>query len=921
MRNTITLNGTASTTIAGLLIQSLPPITKPQQRTTIEEIDGRDGDIVTELGFAAYDKEITIGLYGTFDINQVIAYFNSEGTVTFSNEPDKLYNYKIINKIDFERLVRYRTATVTFHCQPFKYPTTGTSQTLDGSTVTGEGSDFYMPNTTEGVFAKFTPEGNTEQQTYTGKNLFNKDATPNQKYKVDYEATDTGARVISTDSTGYSYANFFYDMEGHVGQTLTLSATATASASNRSQITIGICNSTGGSRVPKSTKYGTGAISVSYTLQEGDQYIYINFYANGGGTAVADDYSDYENVQLEFSSTVTSYEPYVGGAASPNPDYPQNINVVTGGQDVIVHNKNLFKIPDTENTTNNITYTPHPDGTFDLVGTASASAEFYTVVPLAQSGIEGGATYKPSTNSSIGISSVRYYIHSCNKNAGWVKTLLDINKTTAQTAADPTTEYVKFVIRVNSGNTVNLRNVKFQLERGNTETAFQPYQSQNYEINLGKNLFDSSQTPITTNGATAEVISTGLRIKATSTGGNTFCAYKLFKSSEILGQTITLSATTTPSSQNNQNAYIGLCDENGGNRVSKVNFSSGAGEKTASYTHTTEDASRPYIIIALYSNANSAPVQVGDYVDYTNLQLEFGDTATTYTPYITPIELCKIGDYQDYFYKDGDDWYLHKEIGKSTLGDLTWGHGGTNQSGVYRKYTESLNTTILPSAINVAFNGLCTHFKAVRSDSAGTYGANTGISVGPTGTIHIYYSVYNGNTSADNTNFKTWLQDNNVVLYYALATPTNTKITNTALIAQLNAMAGASAYKGGTYVTSTTTAPNLPITIHAEMAGDMDATITNAGNIYSRPKLTITGSGDIGVYLNGSQMFQIELGDEGSITIDTDTQEAYKGTTATLKNRLVTGDYSKFKLNPGANQLAFTGNATQCVVENYTRWL
>ena len=314
-------------------------------------------------------------------------------------------------------------------------------------------------------------------------------------------------------------------------------------------------------------------------------------------------------------------------------------------------------------------------------------------------------------------------------------------------------------------------------------------------------------------------------------------------------------------------------------------------------------------------------MQIGDYVDYTNLQLELGDTATTYAPYITPIELYKIGDYQDYFYKDGDDWYLHKEIGKQVLGDLTWGSGGTNQTGIYRKYAEGLKTIILPSAINVAFNGLCTHFEAVRSDSAGTYGANTGISVGPTGTVHIYYSVYNTNTSADNTNFKTWLQDNNVVLYYALATPTDTKITDTTLIAQLNAMNGASAYKGGTYVTSTTVAPNLPITIHAEMAGDMDATITNAGNIYSRPKLTITGSGDIGVYLNGSQMFQIELGDEGSITIDTDTQEAYKGTTATLKNRLVTGDYSKFKLNPGANQLAFTGNATQCVVENYTRWL
>lgn len=121
MRNYIILNEQNSDEITGLIIQELPPISKPKQRTQIEEIDGRDGDIVTKLGFSAYDKEITIGLYGDYDIDEIISFFNSEGTVTFSNEPDKYYNYQILNQIDFERLVRYRTATVTFHMQPFKY--------------------------------------------------------------------------------------------------------------------------------------------------------------------------------------------------------------------------------------------------------------------------------------------------------------------------------------------------------------------------------------------------------------------------------------------------------------------------------------------------------------------------------------------------------------------------------------------------------------------------------------------------------------------------------------------------------------------------------------------------------------------------------------------------------------------------------
>lgn len=121
MRNYIELNGKSSNEINGLLIQELPPISKPKIRTQVDEINGRDGDIVTKLGYSAYDKTIKIGLYGDFDIDEVIQYFNSYGTVVFSNEVDKYYNYQILEQIDYERLVRYRTADVTLHVQPFKY--------------------------------------------------------------------------------------------------------------------------------------------------------------------------------------------------------------------------------------------------------------------------------------------------------------------------------------------------------------------------------------------------------------------------------------------------------------------------------------------------------------------------------------------------------------------------------------------------------------------------------------------------------------------------------------------------------------------------------------------------------------------------------------------------------------------------------
>ena len=119
--NYLVINGIKSDSVQGLIIQSLPPISKPLMRTSVEEIEGRDGDIVTTLGYAAYDKEVTIGLHGNFNVDDAISYFSKSGQVVFSNEPDKYYNFEIIQQIDFEKLLRFRTAKVKFHVQPFKY--------------------------------------------------------------------------------------------------------------------------------------------------------------------------------------------------------------------------------------------------------------------------------------------------------------------------------------------------------------------------------------------------------------------------------------------------------------------------------------------------------------------------------------------------------------------------------------------------------------------------------------------------------------------------------------------------------------------------------------------------------------------------------------------------------------------------------
>ena len=121
MSNSITFKGISSNTISGLLISELPPITKPKMRVKETVIDGVDGSLLEDLGYESYSKKLNIGLTRNFDIDKIIEYFNGEGNVTFSNESDKYYKAKIVDSIDFNRLIRFRKADVNFIVQPYKY--------------------------------------------------------------------------------------------------------------------------------------------------------------------------------------------------------------------------------------------------------------------------------------------------------------------------------------------------------------------------------------------------------------------------------------------------------------------------------------------------------------------------------------------------------------------------------------------------------------------------------------------------------------------------------------------------------------------------------------------------------------------------------------------------------------------------------
>lgn len=870
MRNTITLNGIASTTIAGLLIQELPAISKPLMRTTIEEIDGRDGDIVTELGYSAYDKEITIGLYGSFDINAVIAYFATEGTVVFSNEPDKFYRYKIIDQIDYERLVRYRTATVKLHCQPFKYPNSETPVQLgSGQTVTAEGTDITMQGTALAPFVDVRPKGDTEQTTYTGKNLLLATSTGSPVYGILATNNSDGTVTLSGTGTENAVAPFSDTTLDLPAGTYTLSLTESLPVRTLLRDVVSATNT---------WVIEPGETSVTATTAATTKIRLWFYLANGVAM------NQTVGFQLEAGETASAFEPYVGGTAAPNPDYPQEIKMVTGEQTITVAGRNKANVPQEYSFTRN-THAFH-----------LKAGRYY---------VSCGEIIKGGQNPpAIGITGNNFYLYENILNH-----IFDLQED------KDITVYSNGWNWNNSSVTSTVKNLIFSETPLESLNDYQPYGKQEYELNLGKNLFNKNDLHIykgyISGAGVLSQVETDL-----STGQDRFIYVECEPNT-----TYTVTKPLQHTTGNNRFALgtQSVLNISSGQQLSD-SWSGGDGTTTTTHTVTTSnDAHYLIIFIGKATDRTNPGGEIQDILD--GLQIEKGATATEYAPYFEPIELCRIGTYQDYIYKNGNDWYKHEAIKKATLPTSGYTRWSTQPTAcMYYKDGELSDALFQKGAITAVIENL-----PVRPQVANmTEYYNTYAQVNKYGFVLKVntpgFMIQNTDQTAV-ADFHAWIAANPVVVRYVLATPVDTKITNEALIEQLNALGNANSYRDTTYITTASDGENLPVIIAATATGEADGTVTNVGNTYAKPKLTIYGTGNIGIYLNGSQMFQIELGSEGHITIDTEKMEAYKDSESNLKNRLVTGDYSKFRLEAGANQINFSGNINKCVVENYTRWL
>ena len=280
--NSLIWKGVPSTTISGLLISELPPISKPPMRVLETTVDGRDGSVIEELGYATYDKNVVIGLHGSFDINKVIKYFSGEGEVVFSNEPEKVYTAKIVGQIDYNRLLRYRQAVIPFRVQPFKHKYNEAYK--ETQTATATGTNIILQDSGKTPLRIKTI---AESVTVHGKNVFDPHSVElvhNTLYKV----LDGGYKIQASGGMSKVYSNSGYylplDMKGKTYAVL-CDGLESEQTNAKFGVQISISTST------TTQFYGVFGKSGSsiFTVPNDATHIFVGIYTNNSNTLLASD--------------------------------------------------------------------------------------------------------------------------------------------------------------------------------------------------------------------------------------------------------------------------------------------------------------------------------------------------------------------------------------------------------------------------------------------------------------------------------------------------------------------------------------------------------------------------------------------------------------------------------------------------------
>jgi len=147
----------------GVIVSEYPPITRPKERVTQKTVPGMAGNLTFVESdampiYESYLRTLYCYIRPGADKEKIMAWLTGGGQAVFGNEPERAYTARIINQIDFSKIVRgrdYYEFAIPFYCQPYKaqYPT---EETI---TVTESGATFENPGNIPSL-PKLTVYGN-----------------------------------------------------------------------------------------------------------------------------------------------------------------------------------------------------------------------------------------------------------------------------------------------------------------------------------------------------------------------------------------------------------------------------------------------------------------------------------------------------------------------------------------------------------------------------------------------------------------------------------------------------------------------------------------------------------------------------------------------------------------------------------------
>lgn len=171
----------------------------------------------------------------------------------------------------------------------------------------------------------------TSQKTTTGKNLLDTSLLPITKNGITISKNDNGDIVVNGTITGIEsgFVSFY------IGNVFNVEAgTYTSSLANkRDGIGLNTAGFGGYLNITMSDTIKTKTATATET-QTIKPHVNIRYDAGTFNNFIL-------NPMLEKSSTATDYEEYTGGIASPNPSYPQDIHTINGDNTIISEGKNL----------------------------------------------------------------------------------------------------------------------------------------------------------------------------------------------------------------------------------------------------------------------------------------------------------------------------------------------------------------------------------------------------------------------------------------------------------------------------------------------------------------------------------------------------------------------------------------------------